>query len=425
MSRPATVVLVVAAVAVGSTVAWRVWGGGKGALANPYVTATVERGSIVGRVTATGTVSALVTVQVGTQVSGRVASLGADFNASVKKGQVLATLDPRLFEAALASARANELAAAGNLAKARAQSVDAQRTLRRQEQLLEQRLIAQADYDSAQAAAAVAQASIMSAEGSVAQARAARQQAEVNLGYTTIVSPIDGTVVSRAVDIGQTVAASLQAPTIFTIAENLSTMQVDTNVAEADVGKLREGLEATFTVDAFPQRAFTGRIRQIRFAPQVVSNVVTYDAVIDVDNPELLLRPGMTANVTFVYARADDVLRVPNAALRFKIDAAAAGATGPGGRPDGGRPDGPRPDGGPRRDARGAEMAMKRVWVLQGETPQPRRLEVGLSDGSFSEVKGGELHEGDVVIVDKQGGDGAGPSGQPRSQGMGGMRRMF
>jgi len=411
MSRSRSVVLVLVVVAVAVGLAWRFWGG-RAAPASAYVTAPVDRGPIIGRVTSTGTVSALVTVQVGTQVSGRILSLGADFNSSVKKGQVLATLDPQLFAAAVAQARANELIAQGNLAKARAVALDAQRTLARQKQLVEQQLVAQQDFDSAASAAEVAAAGVTSAEGSLAQTRAARQQAEVNLGYTTIISPIDGTVVSRAVDVGQTVAASLQAPTIFTIAENLSKMQVDTNVAEADVGKLKGGLDATFTVDAFPNRTFAGKIRQIRYAPQVVSNVVTYDAVIDVENPELLLRPGMTANVTFIYARADDALRVPNAALRFKLDLPAG--SGPGGRPDGGAR---RP-----RDE-GKAMDRKRVWVLRGAQPELVGLEAGLSDGSYTEVKGGSLALGDAVIVDKQGSEAPAPTRPPGMSG--GMRRAF
>ncbi len=313
------IVAAVLVAAIGGGAAWYVKGS-TGAPRVTYTTVPVERGSVVGRVTSTGTLSALVTVQVGAQVSGRIVSLGCDFNSTVKKGQVLAKLDPEFFLASIAQARANEQAAQGNLAKARAQAVDADLKLGRARQLAERKLIAQADLDAAEAEAAVAKATIMVSEGAVAQAQAARHQAEVNLAYTSITSPIDGTVISRAVDVGQTVAASLQTPTLFTIAENMARMQVDTTVAEADVGKLKEGQDTFFTVDAFPTRRFKGRIRQIRFAPQVVQNVVTYDAVIDVDNAELLLRPGMTANVTVIYARADNTLKVPNAALRFRLD---------------------------------------------------------------------------------------------------------
>lgn len=384
-----------------------------------YVTAAVEKGAIVARVTATGTLSALVTVQVGAQVSGRVLTLHADFNSKVTKGQVLARLDPELFEAAVAQAQANEKAAEANVAKAKAQAQDADKRLKRAQTLWADKLISQAELDAAESEAQVAQASVAAVEGTLLQAKAGRQQAQVNLTYTTIRSPIDGTVISRAVDVGQTVAASLQAPTLFTIAENLSRMQVDTSVSEADVGKLKEGLEASFTVDAFPQRPFKGRIRQIRYAPTVVQNVVTYDAVLDVENPELLLRPGMTANVTFVWARADDVLKIPSAALRYRhADGKPDGKDGAAAAP----PPGERPrlkDGDERKDS-------KSVWALKDGVPTRVAVRLGLSDGSFQELTDGELALGDLVIVDRQGGDapsGARPGGS--GQGMGGLRRAF
>ncbi len=283
-----------------------------------YETVTVDQGQVVAKVTATGTLSALVTVQVGSQVSGRIQQIFVDFNSPVKKGQLIAKIDPQLFEAAVEQARANYVAARGNLAKAQAQAVDAERQYRRARALAERQLIAQAEVDTAQTNANAAQAQVKVAEGSVEQARAALHQAEVNLAYTNIISPTNGVVISRNVDVGQTVAASLQAPTLFLIAEDLAKMQVDTSVAEADVGRLWAGMTASFTIDAYPNERFTGRVRQIRNAPQTVQNVVTYDAVIDVDNAELKLRPGMTANVTFVYAERANVMRVPNAALRFR-----------------------------------------------------------------------------------------------------------
>src|SRR2546428_556586 len=284
-----------------------------------YETVKVERGRIVARVTASGTLSALVTVQVGTQVSGRIQDLYVDFNSPVRKGQILAKIDPQFFRAEVEQAKANLAAAQGNLAKAKAQAVDAHRQFERAEVLGQKaQLVAQADIDTADANAQAADAQIKAMEGAVAQAQASLYQAEVNLGYTTIASSIDGVVISRNVDVGQTVAASLQAPTLFTIAQDLRKMQVDTNVSEADVGKLRDGMPTSFTVDAFPGETFKGVIRQIRNAPQSVQNVVTYDAVIDVDNSDMRLRPGMTANVTFTYAQKDDALRFPNAALRFR-----------------------------------------------------------------------------------------------------------
>ena len=396
---------VLLASAVGVGVWWKTRTPGD---APQFVTVNVTRGDVVSKVTATGTLSATVTVQVGTQVSGRIQTLGADFNSQVKKGQVLATIDPQLFNAALAQSSANEKAALANVAKAKAQAADSERKLRRATELAAQKLIAPADLDAAQADFEVAKATIDAAEATVSQARAQRQQSQVNLGYTTITSPIDGTIISRAVDVGQTVAASLSSPTLFTIAENLTSMQVHTNVAEADVGKLKQDLAATFTVDAFPNRRFIGRIQQIRYAAQVVSNVVTYDAVIAVENPELLLRPGMTANVTFVTQEARGVLKVPNAALRFKFDAMAKADEVPAPRP-----------------------GTRAVTVLREGKPSRVAVVTGVTDGSFTEVISG-VEEGDLVVTDRGGaaGSGKGTGGGNRSGGgapggPGGPPRMF
>jgi HlyD family secretion protein len=272
------------------------------------------------------------------------------------------------------------------------------------------------------------------AAGRVAQAAAALHQAEVNLAYTNIVSPINGTVISRNVDVGQTVAASLSAPTVFVIAEDLKKMQVDTSVAEADVGKLRDGMEATFTVDAYPGRRFKGVVRQIRNAAQTVQNVVTYDAVVDVSNPDLALRPGMTANVTFVHADRQDALRVPNAALRFRPPAdlesprggakearnGPAAAETPGGA-GAGRAQGPGPGAGRRAEGAGEPSDRRTVWVLRSLKPEPVRIRTGVSDGSLTEVVEGDLREGDAAVTDVSGGDAKGGAGGPR----GGPPRMF
>ncbi|HXJ23202.1 MAG TPA: efflux RND transporter periplasmic adaptor subunit [Polyangia bacterium] len=417
-----------------------------------FETAAVDRGRIVSRVTATGTLSALVTVQVGTQVSGTVQKLFADFNSPVKRGQLIAKIDPQLFQAALEQAKANDEAAAGNLVKAEAQERDAGRQFERQKSLLDRKLIAQADFDTAQANLEVARGATAAARGTVAQAKASLSQARVNLNMTAILSPTDGTVISRSVDVGQTVAASLSAPTLFVIAKDLREMQVDTSVAEADVGKLSSGMPATFTVDAFPGEKFHGKVRQIRNSPQTVQNVVTYDAVIDVDNPDLKLRPGMTANVTFVAAEKDDVLRVPNAAMRFKptpeIFAAlgmpapkqvrdgadrgrAGGAKGPAGGggmpPGGGPPHGAGAGSGAWRARAGggrgdAPTDRRQVWALRDGRPQVVALRIGLSDGSTTEVIEGDLHDGDAVIVDASTSETAGtPPGGPG----GGLRRLF
>ncbi len=374
-----------------------------------YETTPLGRGSIVAKVTASGTLSALVTVQVGSQLSGRIKQLYADFNSEVKKGQLIAEIDPQLFTAALEQARANYSAAKGELLKSQVQSEDAERQLKRTKSLADQNLVAQADYDTAQANADIAKAQIAASSGRVQQTLAALHQAEVNLAYTTIESPIDGVVISRNVDVGQTVAASMQAPILFVIAEDLHKMHVDTSVAEADVGKLSPGMKATFNVDAYPSERFEGHVRQIRNSPQTVQNVVTYDAVIDVDNPDLKLRPGMTANVTFVYAEQHDSLRVPNAALRFRPAPApdADDATRKTARPAEARTL-------TKTIAKGADPSSRKrtLYVLRDNQAVPVEITTGITDGSFTELVSGDLREGDSLITDTAGGTpGAAPRG--------------
>ena len=389
---------------------WR-WQADSGKPKLQFETSKLEKGKIVAKVTASGTLSAIVTVQVGSQVSGRIAALYADFNSPVKKGQLIAKIDPPLFQASVDQARANLAASQGNLAKAKVQAVDARRQYQRQKELAARQLNAQADLDTAQANADVADAQVTAGEGTVAQTRAALQSAEVNLAYTNILSPTSGTVISRNVDVGQTVAASLQAPTIFVIAEDLAKMQVDTSVAEADVGRLKADMSASFTVDAYPGEIVRGRVRQIRNAPQTVQNVVTYDAVIDVDNPELKLKPGMTANVTFVYAEKDDVLRMPNSALRFRPPPALLGdgkGGGAGGRPGGsgapgstGGTGGQRPGGAGGRPGDAPER--RTIWTLNDDKPEAKKIKTGISDGSFTEVVEGDVKAGELVITDALG----------------------
>jgi HlyD family secretion protein len=338
-----------------------------------YETTPIRRGSLVARVTATGTVAAMVTVLVGSQVSGRIQSLGADFNSRVKKGTVLARLDPEICKAALDEARANLAAARGALARSRARSANASRYYRRTQTLVNGKLIAGAELDRAQADAAAERADTAAAGGTVEQARAAVRRAEINLAYTTITSPVEGVVISRNVDVGQTVAASLQAPILFTIAGDLRKMEVHTSVPEADVGKLRAGMAGRFTVDAFPGRRFQGEVREIRNASQVQQNVVTYDAVITVDNADLALRPGMTANVTLTYAERSDVLTVANEALRFRLKPGQA-------EPPEGR---------------------RRFWVLRGDKLDSVTVRTGLTDGTFTEIVEGHLvRAGDLAVVD-------------------------
>ena len=411
MSKRTLLILGALVLVAGGLGAWR-WSAGTAKPKTTIESTPAERGRIVAKVTATGTLSALVTVQVGSQVSGRVGALHADYNSQVKKGDLIAEIDPPLFLANVEQARANLQAAQGNLAKAKAQAVDAQRQADRAKALAQKQLVAAADADTAQSNADALAAQVQASEGSVAQARAALHQSEVNLGYTSIRSPISGVVISRSVDVGQTVAASLQAPTIFTIAEDLAKMQVDTSVAEADVGRLEAGMAASFTVDAYPSQVFRGKVRQIRNAPQTVQNVVTYDAVIDVENPDFKLKPGMTANVTFVYAEKQDVLKVPNAALRFKppatllgdAGAKAGGAGGAGGGKPGGAAAAPGAGGRAGGRAEGAETPDRRtVWVLRQEVPVQVKIRTGISDGSFSEVVEGDLQPGEAVITDAAG----------------------
>jgi HlyD family secretion protein len=381
-----------------------------------WETAAVDRGRIVARVTATGILSALVTVQVGSQVSGRVQQLFVDFNSPVKKGQIIAKIDPQLFQASLEQARANFAAAEGTLLKAKVMANQAELDFKRQQNLSERKLVAPADFDVATSNLAAARAQVAVNLGNLQQAKAALNQARVNLAYTSIVSPTDGVVISRSVDVGQTVAASLAAPTIFVIAEDLRKMQVDTSVAEADVGKLTAGMDATFIVDAYPGERFKGKVRQIRNAAQTLQNVVTYDAVIDVDNSELKLRPGMTANVNFVFANRDDVLRIPNAALRFrpstevftalkleppKRTRSGDGADGGKGQPGGGAGARQRAGSGGGASASADDAPDRKVvWVLKGGMPSSTRVKTGTTDGTKTEVVEGPLAEGDQVITD-------------------------
>jgi HlyD family secretion protein len=407
LKRPRTWLILGTLVVLGG-VLWRCSAGSKPAV--QYETASIDRGEVVARVSTSGSLSATVTVEVGSQVSGRIQSLHADFNSVVKRGDRIAKIDPALFEAAVAQAAANVAASRGNLERLRVQAEEAARQARRSTQLFEQKLISETDRDNAVSNSRAAAASVMQAQGQLDQALASLRQAQTNLRYTDILAPTDGIVISRAVNVGQTVAASLQAPVIFTIAQDLRAMEVHTNVAESDIGRLRAGMEAGFTVDAYPGERFRGKIREIRNAPQVVQNVVTYDAVIDVANPDLKLKPGMTATVTVIAEERRDVLRVPNTALRFRPEA-AAGAAGAAGGAGGGAP-------GAGAERRGdGDPSLRTVWVLERGAPQPREIRIGLSDGRYTEVVSGTLAAGEAVIVGTTGGSATPPRGM-----RGGMR---
>ena len=283
-----------------------------------YKSVKVERGTVVSTVAATGNLSAVTTVQVGTQVSGTIQKLYVDYNSRVKKGQTIAEIDPSLFTAAVEQSQGNTLAAEANLMKAKVALADAERTWLRNKKLLADGIVSQGDYDVTETALQSAKSSLKAAEGALAQAKGALLQAKTNLRYSIIRSPVDGVVISRAIDVGQTVAASFQTPTLFTIAQDLTKMQIEVSVDEADISRAVLGQSATFTVDAYPEQKFNGRVVQIRSAPVITQNVVTYVVVVNVDNSELKLKPGMTANVSIQVAKKDDVLKIPPAALRFK-----------------------------------------------------------------------------------------------------------
>lgn len=355
-----------------------------------FRTAKVLSGDIQEAVTATGTVNAVTTVLVGTQVSGTIKHIYIDFNSQVKKGQLIAEIDPSVFEAQAEQARANLLSARANLDKAEAVLTDAKRTFDRNKELFSRNLIARGERDTAETNHETAKAQISVVKAQIVQSEAALKLAETNLGYTKIVSPVDGIVISRNVDAGQTVAASFQTPTLFTIAQDLTKMQIDTSVDEADIGKIKTGQNAEFTVDAYPEITFNGRVFQVRNAPVTVQNVVTYDAVVMVRNPELKLKPGMTANVSIITAEKKDVIKIPNAALRFKLPENEKGKeTG-------------------RREEKGFG-----VYILDKGNAKRVKVKVGISDGSYTELipvtplnKGGmeglagELQEGQEVIVE-------------------------
>src|SRR5437667_11478319 len=281
-------------------------------------TSPITRGDIIDTVGATGTLQAVTTVLVGSQVSGNISWLGADFNSIVHKGQVIARLDPALFQAAVEQARANLAKSKADVEHNQVALLDAQQKYTRAQELAARSLLPQSDLDAAKIAVDSAQAMLQSSKATVEQAQANLNQAQVNLDHTIITAPIDGIVISRNVDVGQTVAASMQAPTLFIIAADLTKMQVNANIDESDVGNIRPDQQVSFRVDAYPNETFIGSVGQVRLNPQVVQNVVTYSTVINVPNPQLKLKPGMTANVNIEIARRSNVLRVPNASLRFR-----------------------------------------------------------------------------------------------------------
>lgn len=372
-----------------------------------YRTAKVERGPIIASVSATGTLSAVVTVQVGTQVSGTIQKIFVDYNSPVKKGEVIAQIDPALLSADVEQTRGSYLSAEANLQKAKATATDAKRAMERNRQLVRDGVVSQGDYDTAETKFQEALASVKSTEAAVIQTRGAYSRATTNLNNATIRSPVNGVVVSRSVDVGQTVAASFQTPTLFTIAQDLTRMQIETSVDEADIGRIRVGQPVTFTVDAYPDEKFAGRVSQVRNAPIVAQNVVTYTVVILVDNKELKLKPGMTANVTIETMRKENVLKLPMGALRFKPKDESAGM---------GKPAAPVDRSAMKRE----KDAGQKVFLLSPENkPLAVQIKTGIGNDTHVEVTEGKLKEGDEVVVEqitekkgkKSGGMGGPPHG--------------
>ncbi len=373
-----------------------------------FKTAAVTRGDLRSTVTATGTLNAVTTVLVGTQVSGMIKKLHADFNSPVKKGEIVAEIDPATFEAQVASAKANLAQTKAIVEKDKAMLADAARIRDRNRTLSARGYIAQSDLTASEATHDADAAQLAADTNQIKQNEASLRLAETNLNYTRIVCPVDGVVVSRNVDVGQTVAASFTTPTLFTIAQDLTKMQIDTNVDEADIGRVKVGQAVEFNVDAYPDRIFHGTVKQIRIAPIIVQNVVTYDVVITVDNTDMLLMPGMTANVSVIVASRKGVLRVPNTALRFRptgkdgVSLQAASAENVAGRPSGPsvRAGGgaPPPEGTTGARPNGARSLG--VWILQDGKPQRTPVTIGISDGTLSEIATGDLQEGRAVIVE-------------------------
>ena len=367
-----------------------------------YKTARIERGTIVSTVAATGNLSAVTTVQVGTQVSGTIQKLYVDYNSRVKKGQAIAEIDPSLFSASIEQSQGNFLSAEANLQKAKVTLADAERTVNRNRKLLADGIISQSDYDVADTAWQSALTSVKAAEGSVTQTRGSLMQSKTNLHYSVIRSPVDGVVISRAIDVGQTVAASFQTPTLFTIAQDLTKMQIEVSVDEADISRIQPDQMTSFTVDSYPEQSFRGKVVQIRNAPIINQNVVTYITVVNVDNTDLKLKPGMTANVSIEVARKEDVLKLPPAALRFKPKSKVeepkekrqAGAPSPGAGSDaGGKPVG-------RKGISGQQ-----VYILKEGKPLAVPVKTGIANNSAIELVESTLKEGDEVIIEQVGGD--------------------
>lgn len=363
----AAVALIVIAAGLG---VW--WSAGTGTAAS-YVTLPVTIGPIARSVSATGAVNPELTIIVGTYVSGVIQELSCDYNTQVKRGQICAKIDPRPYQSIVDQGKANLAVAQAQLEKDKASLTYAKVNLGRLATLVPTNAVSKDAYDNAQSTYDQALAQITFDEATIRQRQAVLDAAQVNLDYTNIISPVDGTVVSRAVTMGQTVAASFQTPTLFLIATDLTRMQVDANVSESDIGGIKNGDKATFTVDAYPKRLFEGTVTQVRQSPQTVQNVITYDVVVSANNSDLALKPGLTAATRIIVDQRSDVLCVPNQALRYIPTGTTLGQT-----------------------------KQTRVWVLRNGMPTPVQVTAGLDDDEFTEIVRGDLKVDDSVIVAEQ-----------------------
>lgn len=388
------IILSLGVLLIGLVIAGYVFFNGERKVPVRYRTASVELGSIMSVVTATGTINPITTVQVGSQVSGMIESLHADFNSKVKAGQVVARIDPFPYRARRDQAEANLANAKASATKARIDLAQRKREMDRAKALVGQQFVSQNEVDIALTAHEGAVAQIKLAEAAVKQAAAALEAAELDLKYTVIRSPVEGVVISRQVEVGQRITANFSIPTLFLIAEDVTKMQVDTNVSEADIGGITEGEDAAFSVDAYPGEVFQGKVRQVRNAPINIQNVVTYDVVVEVDNPNFRLKPGMTANVSIIVAQRNDVLKIPNAALRFTP---LVGSRGP--APSATSSSAPL-SGAQQPVADVHDRRAKLVWKLnENGDPESTTVQVGISDGISTEANSGDVKEGDHLIV--------------------------
>lgn len=342
--------------------------------AKTYITEPLQKRTITQIVEASGTINPVQTVSIGSQVSGQISAIYVDYNSEVKKGQLLAEIDTSLFEAQVNQAKATIDNARANLAKIQATAANDRLTLNRYKNLYKRGFIAKSELDLAESTYASDVAQIRAAQAQINQALASYSTAESNLRYTKITSPVDGVVISRAVDVGQTVAASFQTPELFSVAQDLTQMQIEASVSEADIGKVKKEQEVEYTLDGYPDETFRGKVSQVRISPTTVSNVVTYSVIIDVENDDLKLIPGMTANVSIITSRKENILCAQNAALKFT----------------------------PNTDGKGPKYEKQGIWMLSDNTPKRVEVETGVSDESYTEIISDKLKDGDLIITEAE-----------------------